>query len=375
MIFFMGTSAGTGQLNAYMDIFSYIIDSVSTAVDPTLPSVPSTPVVSPNVTPVTPSCPPPSTPVITDTPEIPAIIQTLISLFGENTIFAVFFTSTASLAKKISILILVYGQLLIPSAICLFTSLWYLFRRKVREWDKRYLIIMALFFSFVIISLFMMTTYPDMWGDVYRIYKYPVIFGILLLGLFFADIICTMDKTKIMHLLSVIFTVGIVIMLILSMGTFYKSSNIGHQSYHVTNEDLESMTLLYEYRNENYLIEESGNQHQCRYNLFLYGMKEGGFTYGKNIRSFSHDEIHPPANFGYYENSYLGELYSEKNYYLQTPAYGEYTMWMALYHRYWGWDSEGITPESWEHLSVDSTVNKIISGDANNLYLINPLNN
>ena len=375
MIFFMGTSAGTGQLNAYMDIFSSIIGSVSTAVEPTIPTVPSTPVVSPNVTPVTPSSPPPATPVITDTPEIPAIIQTLISLFGENTIFAVFFTSTAGLARKISILILVYGQLLILSAICLFTSLWYLFSRKVREWDKRYLIIMALFFSFVIISLFMMTTYPDMWGDVYRIYKYPVIFGIFLLGLFFADIVCAMDKTKMMHLLSVIFTVGLIIMLVLSMGTFYKSSNIGHQSYHVTNEDLESMTLLYEYRNDNYLIEESGNQHQCRYNLFLYGMKEGVSTYGKNIRSFSHDEIHPPVNFGYYENSYLGESYSEKTYYLQTPAYGEYTMWMSFYHGYWGWDSEGITPESWEHLSVDSTVNKIISGDANNLSLINPLNN
>ena len=231
---------------------------------------------------------------------------------------------------------------------------------------------MALFFSFVIISLFMMTTYPDMWGDVYRIYKYPVIFGIFLLGLFFADIICAMDKTKMMHLLSVVFTVGLVIMLILSMGTFYKSSNIGHQSYHVTNEDLESMTLLYEYRNDNYLIEESGNQHQCRYNLFLYGMKEGVSTYGKNIRSFSHDEIHPPANFGYGQNQYLGDSYTEDTYYLQTPAYGEYQIWFAENSEYWGWDSSMTLPSSWEHLSVDSTVNKIITGDAINLYLIYP---
>ena len=378
MIFFMGTSAGTGQLNAYMDIFSSIIGSVSTAVEPTIPTVPSTPVVSPNVTPVTPSSPPPATPVITDTPEIPAIIQTLISLFGENTIFAVFFTSTAGLARKISILILVYGQLLILSAICLFTSLWYLFSRKVREWDKRYLIIMALFFSFVIISLFMMTTYPDMWGDVYRIYKYPVIFGIFLLGLFFADIVCAMDKTKMMHLLSVIFTVGLIIMLVLSMGTFYKSSNIGHQSYHVTNEDLESMTLLYEYRNDNYLIEESGNQHQFRYNLYLYGMKEGSSTYGVNIRGLGDYSRFPPANFGYDENLYLGDSYSEKTYYLQTPAYGEFQRWFIGYSEYWslgGKKDLGTLPSSWEHLSVDSTVNKIISGAANNLYLINPLTN
>ena len=41
MIFFMGTSAGAGQLNAYMDIFSSIIGSVSTAVEPTIPTVPS----------------------------------------------------------------------------------------------------------------------------------------------------------------------------------------------------------------------------------------------------------------------------------------------------------------------------------------------
>ena len=74
-------------------------------------------------------------------------------------------------------------------------------------------------------------------------------------------------------------------------------------------------------------------------------------------------------------NKYLGESYSEKTYYLQTPAYGEYQRWFIGYSEYWplgGKKDTGTLPSSWEHLSVDSTVNKIISGENINLYLINP---
>jgi len=374
LVFFLSTNVGVGQVHSYLDIFTNIIGSASTAVEPTVPTVPSTPAVSPNVTPVTPSCPPPSTPVITDTPEIPAIIQTLISLFGENTMLAVFFTSTASLSRKITLLISSYGNLLLLSALCLLTTIWYFASRKVCNWDKRYLIIFALFFSYVLIAIFFVTIKPDMWG-IHRMYKYPVIFGLGILGLFFADIICSYNKTKMMRAISAVFTLSLVIMLVLSMCSFYRSPGIGESNYQVTEEDEEAMKLLYETRNTEYLVEESGNQHQFRFNFYLYGMKEGSTTYHTNIRGLGDHSRFPPANFGYDENNYLGDSYSGKTYYLQTPPYGEYQRWFIGYSEYWplgGKKDTGTLPSSWEHLSVDSTVNKIISGENINLYLINP---
>ena len=364
----MGTNVGISQVHSYLDIFANIIGSASTAVEPMVQTVSTS--VSQDITTV-------QTSTTTTTSVIPPVIQKLISLFGEDTLFAVFFTSTASISRKITLLIVTYGNLLLFSALCLLMTVWYITSRKVCAWDKRYLIIAVLFFSFVLISLFFVTINPEMWS-VHRMYKYPVIFGIGILGIFFADLICSGDKTKIMRVMSVIFALCLVAMIILSMCSLYRSPGMGQANLQVTEEDEEAMHLFYEYRNAEYLVEESGNQHQFRYNLYLYGMKEGSTTYHKNIRGLHDYSRFPPSNFGYYEYDTFGNSYSEKTYYLQSPAYGESQRWFIDYSEYWplGWKKDsGTLPISWEHFSVDPTVNKIISGGTLYLYLVIPPDN
>lgn len=259
------------------------------------------------------------------------------------------------------------------SALCLLASLWYVFSTKIRNLDKRYLLIIVLFFTFVLTSLVFLTLGTEIGEHIYRQYKYPVIFAVFLLGLAFVDIVCSMNKTKVKRVLSILFALSLIVMLVLSMCTFYHSSGNGSANLQVTNEDVESMHLIYKYRNCEYIIEETGCAHQHRYHQYLYGQKKGNDEYGNNIR-FNIKDRAPPSNFGYDENVYLGESYDGYSYYLQTPPYGEYQRWFVTYGEYWGWASSETYPSSWEHLWADRTVSKIISGGSINFYLIVPYN-
>ena len=327
LAFFLSTKARSSQVTTYLELISNILGFNAASIDPT--SIPATTVTTPTISTSTEVVVPTQTPVTTTTPghsksaDVPAIISTLVTLFGEKTPFAVLFTSTADLSRKLLLLTGQYGQLLIMSAICLLSAIWFAINRKVNQRHKTHAIIFVLFFVFVGIAVLLMTIYPQMW-NIYRIYKYPTIFGIIILGLIFANVVCSPNKTTAKQILSIVLTLSIIAMFVLSMSTFYKSPGIGGSNFHVTSEDKEAMTLLYEHRNTDYLIEETGNHHQFRYNLFIYGMAEGKERYNTNIRGLHDESMLPPTNFGYDVNEYLGDSYDKKTYYLQTPPYGEF---------------------------------------------------
>lgn len=375
LVFFLSTKAGLDQVTHYVELISKILGFNAVSIDTT--TIPTTTVTTPSISTSTEIIAPTQTPITTTTPDhsestdVPVIISTLVALFGEKTPFAVLFTSTADLSRKLLLLTFQYGQLLIMSAICLLSVIWFAVNRKVNQKHKTHTIIFVLFFIFVGIAVILMTVYPQMWS-IYRIYKYPTIFGIIILGLIFANVICSPKKITAKQILSIVLTLSIIAMLILSMSTFYKSPGIGGSNFHVTFEDKEVMTLLYEHRNTDYLIEETGNHHQFRYHIFIYGIEKGKEIYNTNIRGLYDESILPPVNFGYDINKYLGNSYDKKTYYLQTPPYGEVKRWFIDSSEYCGWSGEETKPVSWEHLSMDETVNKIINGDSVNLYLIYP---
>ncbi|MBE6070196.1 MAG: hypothetical protein E7211_21270, partial [Clostridium lundense] len=147
MAFFLSTRTGMSQLESYLNIFSNVIGSVSTAVEPVLPTISLDTTINtvPNQIPTASS----------DTGD--KFAASILSIFGEKSPFAILFTSTASLSRKIVLLIVAYGQLLTMSALCLIIALWGVIGKKIHHLDKRYIIILVLFFTFVVISLVFLT--------------------------------------------------------------------------------------------------------------------------------------------------------------------------------------------------------------------------
>ena len=177
-------------------------------------------------------------------------------------------------------------------------------------------------------------------------------------------------KTDTLHkIFSLCLVLGIVCMAVCGMVNFFRSSGIGYYNNQVTNEDVAIMDSVFDFRNEKYLIEESGRQHQMRYNTYLYGHTYAGTM--PSIRGIYDKNLNPPENFGYDTHMTLGDSYTTNTYYLQSPTYGTFTRWLFDYEEWWNWH-HSLYPTEWERIQYDNTVNRIMTGGAINFYLIIP---
>ena len=290
-------------------------------------------------------------------------------LFGEKSPFNSWFSSSSDFSRKFIILMEQYGQLVILSALCLVTSIYYIIQFRKKGLDKRYLLIGMLFFTFVLVAVIFIMLGTAIGEYIFRQYKYPTIFGVFILGLAFIDVVCKMKTDTLHKIFSLCLVLGIVCMAVCGMVNFFRSSGIGYYNNQVTNEDVAIMDSVFDFRNEKYLIEESGRQHQMRYNTYLYGHTYAGTM--PNIRGIYDKNLNPPENFGYDTHMTLGDSYTTNTYYLQSPTYGTFTRWLFDYEEWWNWH-HSLYPTEWERIQYDNTVNRIMTGGTINFYLIIP---
>jgi hypothetical protein len=275
--------------------------------------------------------------------------------------------SDADIFRKITLLVIQYGQVIISVVVALFFTIYMLFTKKLFE-NKRYLLICSCFIAFgILASLF--TVLGGATGlYIYRQYKFPYLFIVFLLGLLFTDIVIRKDNVKIKRIFSGIFIFIIILLTVFSIGNFYSAPEQHLTHYQITHATVSGMETFYEVRNDQYLIWESRTlPQQHRYYDYLYGLSSG---IGINIRGLSSDysKMIPANGFGYDEYETMGEQYNNIRYYLSYPPYCEYLV---------GFSSSdyplNLTPEAYKHLNNDPTVTRIMDmGDALRINIIHP---
>lgn len=259
-----------------------------------------------------------------------------------------------------------FGQLVILFILSLLFMLYHALSQKLQAWNRKYLVISILFISSAIFATIFMALGTAIGVQVFRQCKYIVFFSLFLLGFYISDILLSQEKDFLKQILSIIFTLSLILIIVLSVGNFYPSPGTGQVNYQVTYQDVSGMQLFYENREPAYLISETlVRQHQIRYNALLYGISHASKMSG--IRGITDEKVVPPPRFGYEGNKTLGEQLLSETYFLKYPPTNPYMRWFMDTEEYFAF----ITPEDYEHLDADLSVICIQDGGELQVYLIN----
>lgn len=273
-------------------------------------------------------------------------------------------SSDATYLRKVIILMEGYGQLVILSFLSLLFLLYYFLGQKPQAWNQKYLMISILFIISVLLAVVFMALGTAIGIHVFRQYKYIVLFSLFLLGFYTTDILLSQKKSFFKQMLSIIFTISLILIIIFSIGNLYPSPGIGQVNSQVTNQDISGMQSFYGNRESTYLISETFvRQHQIRYNALLYGI-----SYALEMSGIRWSGVEPPSGFGYEGNKTLGEQYASETYFLKYPPTNPYTRRFMDIEEYYAF----ISPENYEYLDVDFSVMRIQDGGELQVYLINP---
>jgi len=218
--------------------------------------------------------------------------------------------------------------------------------------------IISLFACFTILTgSFFLTGAP---GGYIRFLPYIVLFSCFLVAFLYylvnEDITSFFKKYKITHALYV-FTV---ILIVLSVLSFYRSPLGGYQNSQVTEKEFSGMEWTFENRNQSLLIEEITGFSQRRFHRAIYSRSAEEM----NIRKPGLIEF--PPHFGYKGNETLGSQYEENKYLVIAEV--NRIRYSELYR---GWEAaQFFVEEDFEKLESDETVNKIYSNGGFDFYYI-----
>ena len=276
-------------------------------------------------------------------------------------------SSDATFMRKIIILLENYGQLVVISILSVLFLLYYFLGQKPQAWNRKYLMISILFVVSVIHATVLLALGTAVGVHVYRQYKYILLFSLFLLGFYITDILLAQKKDFIKQMLSIIFSISLILIIIISIGNFYPSPAIEQVNYQVTHQDISGMQIFYENRESTYLISETlARQHQMRYNALLYGLSYASEM--SSIRGINDKTVEPPSGFGYEGNKTMGEQYASETYFLKYPPTKPYTRWLIDTEEHFAF----ITPENYKQFDADFSVIRIQDGGELQVYLVDP---
>lgn len=232
----------------------------------------------------------------------------------------------------------------------------YLYRHDRPEWNRFTATVLGSFVFFTVISIaFLVVDFTVTFG---RPLIYARLFATVLAGLFFYLLWRTVDDHGVRRGVRVGLYGTLVVLVVLATFSLYYSPLTTQSNMQVTQMELDGTEWLFEHDTESYQIDQFGLS-QRRFHDAHYGKRD----YSSVIRF---EETTPPPHFNYTEHRTLGQSY-EENTYLMWTRLGRITYQETFpdYEEHWRY-----TPEDYDRLEYDPSVNRIYSNGEFDAYLI-----
>ena len=200
----------------------------------------------------------------------------------------------------------------------------------------------------------------------YRQLKYPILFAILISGIYLVQIFTPKKGNKSSYLYSIISLVLIISLVVFSANTLYNNPAFcSNPNAQTKDYNIAGMEIFYNYLDGYPTVEPNHNQHQERYYRYLYGRT---VTLPDGIRSTFDEQIFVSDSLGYDDYECFGDQYDEPTYFLKNPPLEGYKNLVENNLYYW----LDITPIDYLHLDYDKTVNLIMTVGELEVYLSHP---
>lgn len=192
-----------------------------------------------------------------------------------------------------------------------------------------------------------------------RVYRYALLSGVGLIGIALFRLYNRLDGSTYVTAIVVGLFVMAFLFAFVSVFMLYPSPLSHDYNAQITENEQESMTWLFEHREESLLIDELGTK-QSRF----YQAQNGGVGGGENIRH--PDDTDPPDHFGYNESESLGVYYDQPRYLVITElGRMQAPVMYPDYEEYWRY-----TPEDFRRLRGDPANQRIYdSGEVTTYYV------
>lgn len=255
----------------------------------------------------------------------------------------------------VTLLINTYGVQIIFFSISLFLAIS-TFVKLIRSNKVNFqdYILSILFTVFIFITVLQFFKDPFL-GQSTRMWKYPLFLATIFVGSYFTKKICNKSRTI---TLITLFVISLIIMM--SILYSYPSPSINIANRQITESSFSGMDFFFNHGNKNITIKEIGINHFA-YKAALYGTEEVVVeaSYREGIKA-------PPIHFGYDKSQNIGNLYAKDQYLIFTKLAELY--YPYIYPNYVS--SWKYSPNDFEKLANDKTVNKIFNSNDLNIFVI-----
>lgn len=267
----------------------------------------------------------------------------------------------------IKMAIYIYGKYLIIGFLS-FISIIYIFIHRFRNKEKK---LISILYSFSVLCFLLFgvlaagaffTNFIVNWD---RFMHWAVFFSFILISLVFSVLL---SNSKFVHISikksrivfkSIIMFIILIFLVFLSVFTFFLSPNVLHENIQVTYTEWVGSKWFFDYRNEQFLIDQLGIP------LITFSNAISGIQ--KNIYNIPDIDSVPVNHFGFTTNSTLNEIYKDNKYLIITQLGKIYYPSLYLnYREYWR-----FTENDFSMLLNDSSVTKVYSNSGFDVLLIN----
>jgi len=200
--------------------------------------------------------------------------------------------------------------------------------------------------------------------SIFRQIKFSLMISTFIIGQFFAGQLISKNRRIACHSFLILFIIAISILMVYSI---YPSSSTYSINYQPTESDIAGMNFFFSHRNDTFLIiEPISRNYQGRWGDKLNIKDKSALR----TTGSEGEDIRPPSHFGYdhHDHAHLGDFYNYSRYLLIYPPCEIY--YPTLYPKYpefWEY-----SPENFESLDQDPTVNMIYSNYALKTILVHP---
>ena len=284
---------------------------------------------------------------------------------------AIYYSYSPSLLDTIRVIVYTYGAYFLISFISLICLLYFFvqwFRNKKSIELKYFLILSTIIFLFLNI-LSAGSIFSDFIVDLPRFMTWSTIYSFILITITIFHFYSGLEKNKIrtkcsLKIISILLLGLFLSLTYLSIFTFYPSPIIGsgYVNPQVTEMEWKGSEWFNNYINRQITTNEVGIT-LWRYSYAIYGLKKSQELYPSGEISKP-----PPDHFGYNNKTSLGESFNDTRYlvitYLGRIRYPEsYPNYKNLWR---------FTPDDFNRLQNDSTVNKLYENGGFETYLVRP---
>ncbi|MBQ4597478.1 MAG: hypothetical protein IJB12_03675 [Methanocorpusculum sp.] len=256
-----------------------------------------------------------------------------------------------------------FGQLIIISVCSILLLFYQLIKvKRISSWNFKYAVLATLFIGIGIVCVWYIITGNDIGMFIYRVFKYQLIFCILVIGCLAAiKPMIIGNKQKVIKIVSILL---IILIVCFSLVSTYNSPYLAKTpGFHITYSDMHGMEVFFTVQDpSNGISETRTRDHINRYGKAIWG----SYFSAENVIGTSSKTFRIPDNFNVNYASPSSDYFNKDTYLLYYPPNLEFDVINIIKN-----ELKGFSSVSSHHLRFDNSVEKVIDlGPDFSVYLI-----